>query len=108
MKPFYYTWISADGELRTANLHLDGTASAHPDYLNWAPDEIRERILERENITLSQWRRADIAQRNGWLRWLASLNALLQGIRKEANLIFTECNPWRHRIPYERLPGYME
>jgi len=78
MKPFYYTWINAGGELRTANLHLDGTVSAHPDYLNWTPDEIRERILERENITLSQWRRADIAQRNGWLRWLASLNALLQ------------------------------
>ena len=78
MKPFYYTWISADGELRTANLHWDGTVSAHPDYLNWTPDEIRERIFERENITLSQWRRADIAQRNGWLRWLASLNALLQ------------------------------
>ena len=78
MKPFYYTWISADGILRTANLHLDGTVSAHPDYLNWTLDEIRERIFERENITLSQWRRADIARRNGWLRWLASLNALLE------------------------------
>ena len=78
MKPFYYTWISADGILRTANLHLDGTASAHPNYLNWTPDEIRERIFLRESIISSQWHRADIARRNGWLRWLASLNALLE------------------------------
>ena len=78
MKPFYYTWSDARGMKRTVNLHWDGTASIHPDYLNWTLDQIRDRIRRQQDIVSAQWDRADIAWRNGRLRWMASLNALLQ------------------------------
>jgi len=78
MKPFYYTWTNAQGVKRTANLHWDGTVSIHPDYLKWTLDQIKERIRKQQNLVAAQWDRTDIVWRNTRLRWLASLNALLQ------------------------------
>ena len=50
MTPYFYEITNSCGFKYTRNLHLDGTVSVHPDYLNWTQDEIIERMQKQVEL----------------------------------------------------------
>ena len=75
MQPYHYSYTDIRGHIVERNLHMDGTASVHPRYLEWSQDEIIDR-MRRHVDQLNAVTRRETSYCNERLRWIASLRAL--------------------------------
>lgn len=75
MTPYFYEITNSCGFKYTRNLHLDGTVSVHPDYLNWTQDEIIERMQKQVDL-LADNPQAPTGWLNARLRHIAAYRAL--------------------------------